>query len=191
MLDSHSLYQHDGLLLVVFALPPFVLARFPEKGRATITSVVVHGIRRQMNREHSVKVRVLFLLTFIRGFDIMEFKENEHPRDSDGKFTKGGNSDTAELDELKRIYNSDGGNLNSFDDEDDSLFSYPTVRLPEKEYAMVMHELATNLTKEEHSFPTAIRHIRNYTYRVQILSFGNYRVIGKSPIKSKRRRREK
>lgn len=121
----------------------------------------------------------------------MEFKENEHPRDSDGKFTKADNSDAAKLDELNKIYNSDGEDLNSFDNEKDSLFSYPTVRLPEKEYAMVMHELATNLTKEEHSFPTAIRHIRNNTYKVQILSFGNYRIIGKSPIKSRQRKRRK
>ena len=121
----------------------------------------------------------------------MDFKENEHPRDNDGKFTKGGNSDTAKLDELNQIYNSDGGNLNSFHNEEDSLFSYPTVQLPEKEYAMVMHELATNLTKEEHSFPTAIRHIRNYTYRVQILSFGNYRVIGKYRIKAMKRKKRR
>ena len=70
-------------------------------------------------------------------------------------------------------------------------FSYPTIHLPREEYAMVMHELATNLTKEEHSYPIAVKHIRNYTYRVEILGFGNYRIIGKWKIPTRRRNKRK
>ena len=73
--------------------------------------------------------------------------------------------------------------------QDNFYNDFPTVKLSREEYAMVMHELATNLTKEEHSVPIAIKHIRNYTYRVHIISFGHYRVIGKWIIRAKKRKR--
>ena len=80
---------------------------------------------------------------------------------------------------------------NVYDGEntEDAFSDYPTVWLPKKEYAMVMSELATNLTKEEHSKSTAERSIGNYTYRVVIIGFGNYRVIGKFKIKKTRRKK--
>ena len=49
-----------------------------------------------------------------------------------------------------------------------------------------MSELATNLTEEEHKQPILKKHIRNHTYRIIVRGFGDYRIIGKTTINSKR-----
>lgn len=72
---------------------------------------------------------------------------------------------------------------------EDDFSDYPTVWLSKKEYAMVMSELATNLTDEEHKMPVVTKYIRNYAYRVVVRGFGNYRVIGKYEIKPRKRRK--
>ena len=126
----------------------------------------------------------------------MAWDENKHPRDSIGRFTF-----KSKLEEFDWIYSSDPKIYNQDDSYEDWIqqsehgyddyTDYPTILLSKSEYAMVMHELATNLTKEEHSYPIAIRHIRNYTYKIHVISFGNYRVIGKWEIRPRKRGKKK
>lgn len=56
------------------------------------------------------------------------------------------------------------------------------VRLPPKEYAKVMHELNTNLTKEERNKKHLMKHIGDYTYYVEIDGFNDYRIVGRKKI---------
>ena len=77
--------------------------------------------------------------------------------------------------------------VNPADVIDDNFTEYPTILLPLSEYKMVMSELATNLTEEEHEQVFAVRNIRNYSYTVIVRGFGDYRIIGKKPIKSRKR----
>lgn len=113
----------------------------------------------------------------------MAWDESKHPRvpqgnRNGGEFTKraGYSSTESDVAKITKAINMCAGEKE------------PTIFLHPEEYKMVMSELATNLTKEEHSQPTAVRHIRNYTYRVEIISFGHYRVIGKWKIRAKRRK---
>ncbi len=116
----------------------------------------------------------------------VDAKGNVHGRD--GKFLP------------KHSYDSDNGDnivielqdkeplvVNPADIIDDNFSEYPTVFLPLSEYKMVMSELATNLTEEEHQLPIVKKHIRNHTYRIVVRRFGDYRIIGKTKIKSRKR----
>ena len=107
--------------------------------------------------------------------------------EANGQYVEKGNSDSrnSELEKAKRIYSSDLPKSSN----EDPYARFPTIKLPVDEYAEVMSELATNLTKEEHTQDIAIRHIGNYTYKVRIYSFGHYRVIGKWKIRSRRRKK--
>lgn len=71
-----------------------------------------------------------------------------------------------------------------FDDEQNDI---PQIILPSKEYGFVMSELATNLTKEEYEAGYTERSIRNYKYYVIIRGFNNYRIIGRFPIRRRKR----
>lgn len=59
---------------------------------------------------------------------------------------------------------------------------FPTVFLPRDEYAHVMSEIATNLTKEQAQKHVFSKYIGDYIYTVENKGFGNYRVIKKVPI---------
>lgn len=59
---------------------------------------------------------------------------------------------------------------------------FTTVFLPKKEYAHVMSEIATNLTKEQSNKKVFSKNIGNYTYTVENNGFGDYRVIDKVEI---------
>jgi len=56
------------------------------------------------------------------------------------------------------------------------------IRLPKAEYAMVMEELNTNLTKEELKREFVTKPILNHVYTVRINEFGDYTVIKKAKI---------
>ncbi|MGN1195321.1 MAG: hypothetical protein ACI4SB_07540 [Acutalibacteraceae bacterium] len=59
---------------------------------------------------------------------------------------------------------------------------FKTVFLPEQEYAHVMSEIATNLTKEQSEKKVFSKAIGDYIYTVENNGFGNYRVIKKIRI---------
>lgn len=59
---------------------------------------------------------------------------------------------------------------------------YKTVELPKDEYGKVMHEISTNLTKEQSSHKMFSKSIGDYIYLIENNGFGNYRIIGKEPI---------
>lgn len=59
---------------------------------------------------------------------------------------------------------------------------FKTVFLPEQEYAHVMSEIATNLTKEQSEKKIFSTAIGDYIYTVENNGFGNYRVIKKIRI---------
>lgn len=59
---------------------------------------------------------------------------------------------------------------------------FATVFLPKIEYAHVMSEIATNLTKEQSNKKVFSKNIGNYTYTVENNGFGDYRVIDKVEI---------
>lgn len=56
------------------------------------------------------------------------------------------------------------------------------VKLPKAEYAKVMHELNTNLTKEQMTQKVITKSIGNYKYTVQNRGFNEYRIINKRKI---------
>lgn len=59
---------------------------------------------------------------------------------------------------------------------------FETIILPKKEYAQLMSELATNMTKEEKRQFVVSKPVGDYVYTVENHGFGDYRVIGKTPI---------
>lgn len=59
---------------------------------------------------------------------------------------------------------------------------FPTVFLPKQEYAHVMSEIATNVTKEQSQKSVFEKAIGNYVYTVENNGFGNYRIIDKTII---------
>ena len=59
---------------------------------------------------------------------------------------------------------------------------FPTVFLPKQEYAHVMSEIVTNITKEQSQKSVFEKAIGNYIYTVENNGFGNYRIIGKTLI---------
>jgi len=60
---------------------------------------------------------------------------------------------------------------------------YSTVILERKEYAHVMSEIATNLTKEQAKMRTFSKAIGEYIYVIENNGFGNYRIIKKRKIR--------
>lgn len=60
--------------------------------------------------------------------------------------------------------------------------SLPTIRLPIKEYAHVMSEVATHISAAQKSKPVFRKNIGEYTYTFENGFDGTYRVIGKRKI---------
>lgn len=56
------------------------------------------------------------------------------------------------------------------------------IQLPKDEYAQVIHELNTNLTKEERNKKQITRCIGDNVYIVQNKGFNQYKIIGKYEI---------
>ena len=63
-----------------------------------------------------------------------------------------------------------------------SSLDFPTVILPRKEYAHVMSEIATNMSKEDQKKSVLTKFIGDYAYTFENNGFGNYRIIKKVPI---------
>lgn len=87
-----------------------------------------------------------------------DFEESKHPRDKDGKFSSGNGK------AVRRRYKN------------------KVVKLSKREYAMVIHELNTNLSKEERKQKNLYKCIGNYLYTVKNNGFNNYQVLGKVEI---------
>lgn len=86
-----------------------------------------------------------------------EWKEENHPRDGEGKFAStGGNSGKSEK---------------------------PVASLSKEEYGKIMHELNTNLTKEEIKEGYAVRHIGSRKYYIGINGFNDYEIYDWGEIK--------
>ena len=87
-----------------------------------------------------------------------DFEESKHPRDKDGKFS------SANGKAVRRRYKN------------------KVVKLSKREYAMVIHELNTNLSKEERKQKNLYKCIGSYLYTVKNNGFNNYQVLGKVEI---------
>ena len=116
----------------------------------------------------------------------MAWDESKHPRNRLGRFTDayGAYRQNASYGEILAAQKQQ--EVKVVASEKDDYSDIPTVKLPRAEYAMVMHELATNLTEDEREQRIITRNIRNHTYVVVNNGFGNYRVIKKKTIKSRR-----
>ena len=66
---------------------------------------------------------------------------------------------------------------------------YKTVKLPKAEYGKVMHEIATNISKEQKQMKVFKKAIGNNIYTVENNGFGKYRIIGKCDIDEQYRQR--
>lgn len=86
-----------------------------------------------------------------------EWREDAHPRDGEGKFAStGGNSGKSEK---------------------------PVASLSKEGYGQIMHELNTNLTKEEIKEGYAVRHIGSRKYYIGINEFNDYEIYDLGEIK--------
>ena len=90
--------------------------------------------------------------------DNRKWDESRHPRDNDGRFTSRVNRD--KIREKKR----------------------KALELPKEEYSKIMHELNTNLTKEERKKKQVSRPIGNYIYTVINKGFNEYIITDKRNI---------
>ena len=83
--------------------------------------------------------------------------------------------------ELKKLENAGKMNLQLFAMKSSD---FETIRLPKAEYAMVMHELNTHLSKEDREKQVITKPIGNFIYMVENNGFDNYRIIGRNSIDS-------
>lgn len=96
------------------------------------------------------------------------FKESEHPRDKDGKFTDG-NGSAAKREEAERIYNS----------ELPKVPTLATANLTKQEWAM-FYERIGKIKKEGHYVPKTAKgemliQIETKDSNVLVVAFGNYK----------------
>ena len=87
-----------------------------------------------------------------------DFEESKHPRDKDGKFSSGNGK------AVRRRYTN------------------KVVKLSKREYAIVIHELNTNLSKDERKQKVLYKCIGSYLYTVKNNGFNNYQILGKIEI---------
>ena len=95
-----------------------------------------------------------------------EWKEGD-PRRANGQFGEGGGSGKVEKsqrsDKIRKRTRKE-------------------VQLPKDEYAKVMSELNTNLTKEQRKKKSITKAIGNYIYKIENKGFNNYRIVSKREI---------
>ena len=85
-----------------------------------------------------------------------EWREEDHPRDGEGKFAStGGNSGKSEK---------------------------PVASLSKEEYGQIMHELNNNLTKEQRKKKIIKKAIGDYVYTVVNKGFNEYGILKKENI---------
>ena len=96
-----------------------------------------------------------------------EWEASKHPRKENGQFGEGGGSSKVEKsqrsDKIRKRTRKE-------------------VQLPKDEYAKVMSELNTNLTKEQRKKKSITKAIGNYIYKIENKGFNNYRIVSKREI---------
>ena len=94
-----------------------------------------------------------------------EWNEADHPRKQNGQFGEG------------------GGNVEKSQRSDKiRKRTRKEVQLPKDEYAKVIHELNSNLSKEERKKKSITKAIGNHLYMIENNGFNNYRITKKEPI---------
>ncbi len=100
-------------------------------------------------------------------FNSDEWEESKHPRKENGQFGEGGSSGKVEKsqrsDKIRKRTRKE-------------------VQLPKDEYARVMSELNTNLTKEQRKKKSITKAIGNHIYKIENKGFNNYRIVSKKEI---------
>ena len=91
------------------------------------------------------------------------WKEDEHLRDADGKFSSTGGA------KKKNRYQKSR--------------KRGTIKLSKAEYARIVSEINTNLPKEQRSKKICVMHIGNYRYTFKPLDFGEYEFLEKKKIR--------
>ena len=94
-----------------------------------------------------------------------EWSEADHPRKPNGQFGEGGGK-------VEKSQRSDKIRKRTRKE----------VQLPKDEYAKVIHELNSNLSKEERKKKHIVRFIGNNVYHIQNNGFNKYKIIGKQDI---------
>ena len=77
----------------------------------------------------------------------MKWDESKHPRDDLGRFTDANGSYRQNTPYREILAEREQREVESAKSPKDDYSDIPTIKLPRAEYAMVMHELATNLTE--------------------------------------------
>lgn len=100
-------------------------------------------------------------------FSSDEWEESKHPRKENGQFGEGGSSGKVEKsqrsDKIRKRTRKE-------------------VQLPKDEYARVMSELNTNLTKEQRKKKSITKAIGNHIYKIENKGFNSYRIVSKKEI---------
>lgn len=94
-----------------------------------------------------------------------EWNETDHPRKPNGQFGEGGGK-------VEKSQRSDKIRKRTRKE----------VQLPKDEYAKVIHELNSNLSKEERKKKHIVRFIGNNVYHIQNNGFNKHKIIGKQDI---------
>lgn len=97
-----------------------------------------------------------------------EWEESKHPRKENGQFGEGGGGSG----KVEKSQRSDKIRKRTRKE----------VQLPKDEYAKVMSELNTNLTKEQRKKKSITKAIGNYIYKIENKGFNNYRIVSKREI---------
>ena len=96
------------------------------------------------------------------------WNESEHPRKANGQFGEGGGT---------------SGKVAKFEKRDKiRKRTRKEVQLPKAEYAQVIHELNTNLTKDERKMKKITKAIGNHLYTVENHGFNNYKITKKENL---------
>lgn len=113
-----------------------------------------------------------------------DWKEDEHPRDEGGRFTSGGGTPGGGTGGYNSVSVRELPMKNGYRWFDVDGRTYSQVRLPSKEYGMVMHAVDTDITKEEIARKLFHKNIDNNIYDILIVDEDNkdYAIIGKIPI---------
>lgn len=95
-----------------------------------------------------------------------EWEESKHPRKENGQFGEGGSGKVEKSQRSDKIRKR----------------TRKEVQLPKDEYARVMSELNTNLTKEQRKKKSITKAIGNHIYKIENKGFNNYRIVSKKEI---------
>lgn len=102
-------------------------------------------------------------------FNQDEWEESKHPRKENGQFGAGGGTSSGKVEKSSKrdkIKNRER----------------KEVKLPKEEYAQVMHELNTNLSKDERKMKKITKAIGNYLYTVENHGFNDYKITKKENL---------